>query len=151
MKKRKPANVIDKHFNKAGNSQTKPSGDLNDVSSQGFADDDEHPSLQITEDTSRSTDIMNSDGAANVPDVSSHDNEGDSLGFAVESTGDFDDTASQVTADNEHEASILLNIMFHAPMGRFQLDLIIILPIFPPSSHPAVGWDDGGKIAKIIN
>ena len=25
---------------------------------------------------------------------------------------------------------ILLNIMFHAPMGRFQLELIIILPIF---------------------
>ena len=38
----------------------------------------------------------------------------------------------------EHSAliwlSILLNIMFHAPMGRFQF---IILPIFP-SSHPTV-------------
>ena len=26
--------------------------------------------------------------------------------------------------------------MFHAPIGRFQLELIIILPIFPPLSHP---------------
>jgi hypothetical protein len=31
---------------------------------------------------------------------------------------------------------ILLNIMFHTPMKRFQLELIIIIPIFPPSSHP---------------
>ena len=33
-------------------------------------------------------------------------------------------------------------------MERFQLELIITLPIFPPSRH--VGWDDGGKISKII-
>ena len=32
---------------------------------------------------------------------------------------------------------ILLNIMFHALMGRFQLELIYyFLPIFPPLSHP---------------
>ena len=30
--------------------------------------------------------------------------------------------------------SILLDIMFHAPMGRFQNNLFL-LPIFPPSSH----------------
>ena len=31
---------------------------------------------------------------------------------------------------------ILLNILFHAPMGRFQLELILfLLPIFQPSSH----------------
>ena len=48
-------------------------------------------------------------------------------------------------------------------MGRFQLELIIILPIFPPSSNPTVvcfqernkqlldfGWDEGGKICEII-
>ena len=33
---------------------------------------------------------------------------------------------------------IFLNTMFHAPMGRIQLESIIILPIFPPSSHPTV-------------
>ena len=37
--------------------------------------------------------------------------------------------------------SILLNIMFHTSMGRFQLELIYI----------TVGWEDGGKIGKIIN
>ena len=26
---------------------------------------------------------------------------------------------------------LLLNIMFHAPMGRFQLELKLLLPIFP--------------------
>ena len=33
---------------------------------------------------------------------------------------------------------MLLNIMFHAPMGRFQLESIFLLPIFPPSSHSMV-------------
>ena len=33
---------------------------------------------------------------------------------------------------------IFLNTMFHAPMGGFQLELIIFLPIFPPSSHSIV-------------
>jgi hypothetical protein len=41
--------------------------------------------------------------------------------------------------------------MFRAPMGRFQLALIYYLPIFPPSSHPTVEWDDDGKIGKIMD
>ena len=45
--------------------------------------------------------------------------------------------------------SILLNIMFHSPMGRFQLELIYYLTYFSTVQH--VGWDDGGKIGKIIN
>ena len=32
--------------------------------------------------------------------------------------------------------SILLNTMFHAPMGRFQLELIYYFTYFSPSSHP---------------
>ena len=28
--------------------------------------------------------------------------------------------------------------MFHAPMGRFQLELMYYFTIFPPSSHPTV-------------
>ena len=32
-----------------------------------------------------------------------------------------------------HKESVLLNIMFFAPMGRFQLELIYLY--FPPSSH----------------
>ena len=45
---------------------------------------------------------------------------------------------------------ILLNIMFHAPMGRFQLELIYYFTYFSPSSqsemkHTNVGWDDGEK------
>ena len=36
-----------------------------------------------------------------------------------------------------YTSPILLNIMFHPPMGRFQLELIN-LPIFPPSSHSIV-------------
>ena len=54
--------------------------------------------------------------------------------------------------------TILLNIMFFAPMGRFQLELIYLY--FPPSSHLVylcfclrptgqkhkyTRWDDGGK------
>ena len=83
---------------------------------------------------------------------------------------------------------ILLNIMFHAPMERFQLELIysIYFSIVVPSNicvslscrpfvvnttfstglvgvenilttkclqerNTNVGWDDGGKIGKIIN
>ena len=42
-------------------------------------------------------------------------------------------------------------IMFHAPMGRFHLELIYYFTYFPPLSHPTDGWDDGGKIFKIIN
>ena len=34
--------------------------------------------------------------------------------------------------------SIILNMMFHAPMGRFQLEKFIIFPIFALSSHPTV-------------
>ena len=75
--------------------------------------------------------------------------------------------------------------MFHAPTGRFYIELIIILPIFPQLSHlpvvcffpvglsslirhfeqvlwvlkfhsptgkkhTTVGWDDGGKIGKVV-
>ena len=71
--------------------------------------------------------------------------------------------------------SILLNIMFHAPMGRFQLELIYYFTWPKPrdrrnfsshktcykccindkkstgKKHTTVGWDDGGKIGKIIN
>ena len=60
--------------------------------------------------------------------------------------------------------------MFHAPIGRFQLELFIFITHFPPSSHPTLStglvgvevtsvswlgptgqkhkynsWDDGGK------
>jgi hypothetical protein len=38
---------------------------------------------------------------------------------------------------------ILLNIMFHAPMGRFQLELIYCIS-FIFHCHP-IRWDDGGK------
>ena len=34
--------------------------------------------------------------------------------------------------------SILLNIMFHAPLGRFQLELIYSFTYFSPSSHPTL-------------
>ena len=34
--------------------------------------------------------------------------------------------------------SILLNIMFRAPIGRFKLELIYYFTDFPPSSHPTV-------------
>ena len=34
--------------------------------------------------------------------------------------------------------SILLNVMFHAPMGRFQLKLFIYFTYFSPSSHSVV-------------
>ena len=52
--------------------------------------------------------------------------------------------------------SILLNIMLHAPMGRFQLELIYYFTYFytvVPSNmkHTNVGWDDDGKIGKILN
>ena len=33
---------------------------------------------------------------------------------------------------------ILLNIMFHAPTGRFQLELINYFTYFSPSSHPTL-------------
>ena len=63
---------------------------------------------------------------------------------------------------------MLLNIMFDAPMGKFQLELIYYFIYFStvvPSSRPSqsgehvheipqhetVGWDDSGKIGKIIN
>ena len=39
--------------------------------------------------------------------------------------------------NNRVSNPILLNIMFHTPMGKFHLEFII-LPIFPPSSHPTV-------------
>ena len=38
----------------------------------------------------------------------------------------------------KHVPSILLNIMFHAPMGRFQLELIYYFTYFSPSSHPTI-------------
>ena len=38
-----------------------------------------------------------------------------------------------VTLDKQAKHWILLNIMFFAPMGRFQLELIYLY--FPPSSH----------------
>ena len=41
--------------------------------------------------------------------------------------------------------------MFHAPMGRFQLELIYYFTYFStvvPST--TIGWDDGGKIGKNI-
>ena len=37
-----------------------------------------------------------------------------------------------------HMEEILLNIMFHAPMGRFQLELIYYFTYFSPLSHPMV-------------
>ena len=40
--------------------------------------------------------------------------------------------------DNSMLVSILLNIMFHTPMGRFQLELIYYFTYFSPSSHPAL-------------
>ena len=43
-------------------------------------------------------------------------------------------------SSNKLVEKILLNIMFHAPMGRFQLELIFILPVFSQSSHPTVVW-----------
>jgi hypothetical protein len=51
---------------------------------------------------------------------------------------------------------MLLNIMLHAPMGRFQLELIYYFTYFytvVPSNmkHTNVGWDDDGKIGKILN
>ena len=77
---------------------------------------------------------------------------------------------------NKHmEASKLLNIMFHAPMGRFQLEFIYYITYFstivPSNScvflscmpfvdnderptgkkHTTVGWINSGKIGKIIN
>ena len=39
---------------------------------------------------------------------------------------------------NEDSLSILLNIVFHAPMGRFQLELIYYFTYFSPSSHSAL-------------
>jgi hypothetical protein len=60
---------------------------------------------------------------------------------------------------NELTGKILLNVMFHAPMGRFQLELIYYFTYFStviPSNicvflscrstgkkHTNVGWDDG--------
>jgi hypothetical protein len=46
------------------------------------------------------------------------------------------------------ENIILLNIMFHAPMGRFQLELIYNFTYFSPLSgrkNTSVGWDDSEK------
>jgi hypothetical protein len=39
------------------------------------------------------------------------------------------------TAEIQFKQSILLYIMFHAPMGRFQLELIYYFTYFSPSSH----------------
>ena len=36
------------------------------------------------------------------------------------------------------EGCVLVNIMFHAPMGRFQLELINCFTYFSPSSHLTV-------------
>ena len=52
--------------------------------------------------------------------------------------------------------SILLNIMFHALMGRFQLELFIFITYFstvvPLTScvffHTIYEFDDGGKIGN---
>ena len=56
--------------------------------------------------------------------------------------------------------------MFHAPMGRFQLELIFHFTYFSTvvlltrhfnderpteKKHITVEWDDGGKTGKIIN
>ena len=47
--------------------------------------------------------------------------------------------------------------MFHAPMGRFQLELIYyftyFFTVFPSTGekHTTVDWDDGEKIGKVIN
>ena len=45
------------------------------------------------------------------------------------------------------EFLILLNIMFHAPMGRFQLELFIFITYLSTVVPFNVEWDDGGKIA----
>ena len=107
MKRRKPTEDLDKYLNKGGDSQNNPIGDLNDMPSQAFDDDDEHTSYQITEDTPQKTEIINKDGGANIPDDNSHDYEGDSLGSEVESTGEFYETTSQVPANIGHETSLI--------------------------------------------
>ena len=51
------------------------------------------------------------------------------------STAIFVDSSVSLTTDHE-VASILLNIMFHASIGRFQLEIIYYFIYFLPSSHP---------------
>ena len=48
---------------------------------------------------------------------------------------------------------ILLNIMFHAPMGRFRTRPIdnVLRTKGLQERNTTVGWDDGGKISEIIN
>jgi len=105
IKRRKPAKDFDKYFNKGGDSQNNPMDDLNDMFSQGCDDDDEHPSSQISEDTAPKTDTMNNDGGANVPDNTSHDYEGYSLGAEVESTGEFNETTVKDISQDKENAS----------------------------------------------